>query len=465
MLLPLRSLHDDLHTAEADGIHERQRDLAWGYLAEASRAAAEYKEISCESEGGKFIKAVLLETAAYPSPVHHPEYDKSFDSHPSWGSPAARVDAAHGVIRLGRHATCTDAALLETIRRLAMDEVPAVRYQIVTNLNSLYYTAPELMWELLERMSREDESRGVLQGMLVGSLNSLAAYHPDRVTDCVRSIFERVRDGDGAIEVRKHCASIFVGLYLWQKQPVCGEIVGKMVEDPVTYSTEANQIVFDIRNWLNIGPIEPPNPEQDAVRTASFKLLERLLEAVRDNLGTLMEKNAAADFLSWSDEDRERAKKLADVAEHVCMHVYFFSGAYKNSSDDRAEKISLGVPGRTRFLRESRRVLELLSDFGYPRLTHHLLQMLEYLVAFDPQEVFLLVGRVVRSGKQGGYQYEPMAADLVVRLVERFIAEFRHILQENEECRRTLIEILDTFVEAGWPSARRLTYRMEDVFR
>jgi hypothetical protein len=178
-----------------------------------------------------------------------------------------------------------------------------------------------------------------------------------------------------------------------------------------------------------------------------------------------MEKNAATDFLSWSDGDRERAKTLADVAEHVCMHVYFFSGAYKNSSDDRAEKISLGVPERTRFLRESRRVLELLSDFGYPRLTHHLLQILEYLVAFDPQEVFLLVGRVVRSGKQGGYQYEPMAADLVVSLVERFIAEFRHILQENEECRRTLIEILDTFVEAGWPSARRLTYRMEDVFR
>jgi len=465
VLLPLRSLHGALHTAEADGIHERQRDLAWGYLGEASRAAAEFKEISCESEGGKFIKAVLLEAAAYPSPVHHPEYDKSFDSHPSWGSPAARVDAAHGVIRLGRHATCTDAALLETIRRLAIDEVPAVRYQIVTNLNSLYYTAPELMWELLERMSREDESRGVLQGMLVGSLNSLAAYHPDRVTNCIRSIFERVRDGDGAAEVRKHCASIFVGLYLWQKQPVCGEIVDKIVGDPATYSTEANQIVFDIRNWLNIGPIEPPSPEQDAVRTGSFKLLERLLEAVRDDLRTLMEKNAATDFSSWGDPDQERAKKLANVAEQVCTHVYFFSGAYKNSSDDRAEKISLGAPERTRFLHESRRGLELLSDFCFPRLTHQLLQMLEYVVAFDPQEVFLLVGRVVRSGKQGGYQYEPMAADLVVSLVERFIAEFRHILQENEECRRTLIEILDTFVEAGWPSARRLTYRMEDVFR
>jgi hypothetical protein len=348
---------------------------------------------------------------------------------------------------------------------LAGDDVPAVRYQVAINLNSLYYTAPELMWELLERISREDNSRGVLQGMLVGSLHSLAPYHPDRVTGCVNSIYERICDGDGATEVRKRCASIFAGLYLWQNQLASGEMVGRIVDDPASYSTEVNQIVFDIRNWLNIGPIEPPNPQQDAVRNGSFALLERILESVRDGLQTLLEKNSASSFQSWSSEDQERAKKLSGVAEHVCTHVYFFSGAYKNSQKDQAEKIPLGASERTRFLRDSRRVLELLSDFGYPRLTHHLLQMLEYLVAFDPEEVFLLVGRVVRSGRQGGYQYEPMAADLVVRLVERFIAEFRHILQENEECRRTLIEILDTFVEAGWPSARRLTYRMEDIFR
>jgi hypothetical protein len=465
VLPSLRSLHEALKSAEADGIHERQRDLAWGYLATACRAAAEFKEIACESEDEKFIKAVLLEVSTYPSPVHHPEYDKNFDSHPSWGSPAARVDAAHGVTRLGRHAACADVRLLEAIRRLATDDVPAVRYQVVLHLSSLYYTAPEVMWQLLEQVSKEDNSRGVLQGMLVGTLDHLAPYQPDLVTSCVRAIFERVRDGDGAGDVRKRCASIFAGLHLWQNQPICTEIVNRIAENPAIYSTEANQIVFDVRNWLNIGPIETPNPQQDSVRRGSFALLEHVLESVRDLTRALVENHTAAASEAWSAEDQEQAKKLAAVAEQVCMHVYFFSGAYKNSSSDQAEKIPLGAAERTRFLRESRRVLELLSDFGYPRLTHYLLQMLEYLVSFDPEEVFLLVGRVVRSGREGGYQYEPMAADLVVRLVERFIAEFRDILQEKEECRRTLIEILDTFVEVGWPSARRLTYRMEDVFR
>jgi hypothetical protein len=93
------------------------------------------------------------------------------------------------------------------------------------------------------------------------------------------------------------------------------------------------------------------------------------------------------------------------------------------------------------------------------------MQTLEFLIQYDPRNVFLLVGKVVRSGKKGGYQYESLAVDLIVNLVERFIAEYRYILRESEECRRVLIEILDVFVEAGWASARRLTYRIEEIFR
>ncbi len=49
----------------------------------------------------------------------------------------------------------------------------------------------------------------------------------------------------------------------------------------------------------------------------------------------------------------------------------------------------------------------------------------------------------------------------MVRLVEQYLAEYRAILRENEECRRTLLEVLDIFVQVGWPSALRLTYRLE----
>jgi hypothetical protein len=462
----LRTLHGALQTAEADEVHERECDMAWGYLADACQSAAECDELTCETDSGFFVKTMLMETANYPDPVHYPENDEHFDRHPSWGSPAARIDTAQGVTRIARHAVCVDQALLETIERLTHDEVPAVRYQVASRLTSLYYTAPELMWMLLERISREEKSRGVLQGLLWGALQPLAACHPDRITDCVRPIFERVRGGAGAGEVLDSCASIFLGLYLWQNQPICAEIVGKIADDPAQYIQEANKIVFDLRGVLNIGPVEPPNQEQDAVRLNSFKLLERILESTHNGIRSLEAKNRTTPYQNWSSEDQENGSNLARLADSICTEIYFASGAYKDTShDDEGMKIPLGTAERARFLREAHKILELLSDFGYASLTHHLMETLEYLIQFDPEEVFLLVGRVVRSGKRGGYHYESMAVQLVVRLVERFIAEFRHILQENEECRSILIEILDTFVDAGWPSARRLTYRMEDVLR
>jgi hypothetical protein len=106
-----------------------------------------------------------------------------------------------------------------------------------------------------------------------------------------------------------------------------------------------------------------------------------------------------------------------------------------------------------------------LADVGLPSLTHHLLETLESFVVIDPRGVFLRIGRVVRSGERGGYQYEQVAVDLLVRLVERYLAEYRTLLREDERCRRTLLEILDIFVRAGWPSARRLTYRLDEIFR
>jgi hypothetical protein len=46
-----------------------------------------------------------------------------------------------------------------------------------------------------------------------------------------------------------------------------------------------------------------------------------------------------------------------------------------------------------------------------------------------------------------------------------YLAEYRLLLQEDPECRIELREPLDAFVEAGWPTAQRLSYRLDEIFR
>lgn len=60
-----------------------------------------------------------------------------------------------------------------------------------------------------------------------------------------------------------------------------------------------------------------------------------------------------------------------------------------------------------------------------------------------------------------------MANEVVVRLVERTLADHRDIFRQTaeaeSECVTALVAVLDLF--AGWEQARRLTYRLEEIYR
>ncbi len=190
------------------------------------------------------------------------------------------------------------------------------------------------------------------------------------------------------------------------------------------------------------------------------------MRSAGEGLREIAQHHVGSAFNDWSTYDQERAKSLTRLVDHVGGEVYFASGAYDTKDKDRTEEEQALTRKRVeRFYSESGLVLDELTRVGLPNVTHHLLETLEAFIPLDPRGVFLRITRVVRAGQQGGYQYESLAADLVVNLVERYLAEYRALLREDAECRQSLFEILDLFVKAGWPSARRLTYRLEEIFR
>jgi hypothetical protein len=46
--------------------------------------------------------------------------------------------------------------------------------------------------------------------------------------------------------------------------------------------------------------------------------------------------------------------------------------------------------------------------------------------------------------------------------VGRYLADYRDLFTDNER-RKKLVMCLDTFMEAGWPAARRLLYRLPEL--
>jgi len=464
-ILPaLRALFNALERADADDVHPKQHDYAWETLTKACAQIARLETLSCDDESGTFVKDVLIRASHHPEPTPDPQRDSQFDKFPPWEGPAARIEAAKGLILLARHKLCADSEVLDAIQRLSGDPVPAVRFQIASRLDALFRTAPELMWCIAERMSQQEQSRGVLQGFLV-SLSKLAGAEPDRVAGLAKRIYDRIKEDPGAKKVREYCVGLLTNLYIWRNHPLCGDIIMKIVCNLSDYLDEASHVIARLNKPLTHGPISPSDPQADAVRQRTIDLVRKLLKSIWRTWCNLKQRNQNLPFDEWPQKDQNEARTLWQLIDNIALEVYFASGADDAKYQrDQKQRVLPSLEAR-RFYREVTQILDELAQIGHPRIAHTLLETLEFFVPIDPRGVFLRVGTVVRTAQQWGYQYESLAADLIVRLIERYLADYRALLQEDKECRKVLIEILDVFVKAGWPSARRLAYRLEEIFR
>jgi hypothetical protein len=57
-----------------------------------------------------------------------------------------------------------------------------------------------------------------------------------------------------------------------------------------------------------------------------------------------------------------------------------------------------------------------------------------------------------------------LGGDLMVKLIGRYLADHKDVFDEPKR-RTALVDTLETFVGAGWPSARRLFYRLPELLQ
>ena len=93
------------------------------------------------------------------------------------------------------------------------------------------------------------------------------------------------------------------------------------------------------------------------------------------------------------------------------------------------------------------------------------MQKLFAAIDAEPARCFELIAHgILTAGDKFGYQDESLGADRVVKVVGRTLADHRWIFDDAAR-RAQLVEILELFVDRGWPQARRLLYELPDLFR
>jgi hypothetical protein len=435
-------------------------DHAWGYLAGACAAVAKAKGFSCASELGKTVSAALLQAAKNREPTYSEAAEAQFNQHPAWGSPAARIDAAEGLGFLGQSADCVSDKVLTEVRVLSRDPVAAVRLQIARTLLAFYGTAPTFFWEVLRAFVEQETNRGVLSAV-VRTVAEIAPNHLDDAIAMLLSIRARIAPTSAdRSELRRSIDSRIAQAYVYRDhKPSELHIRSLLASVGDSASALAGTLHF-LRNALTY---REDNANDTAVRSRAFALFIDMLRAGQRALQEVFAAHGQDPPDVWPEADRQRAQHMQELIQGVSDQVFFASGAFDEKSGD--SKDDDWKRRCSRFYKEAGPLLDELANIRLAAAaSHHLIETLAFFVPEDPSGVFLRIAESLRSATAGGYQFESLGAKEVVAIVERYIAEYRSLFQDDA-LRHALMEMLDTFVEAGWPSARRLVYRLDEIFR
>jgi len=313
----------------------------------------------------------------------------------------------------------------------------------------LFKTAPDLMWELLERLA-EKEEKGKVLSVGVASMQRIAGFDAARTANLTEKIFLRLQaEDDDTEEARIGCCHIFAGLAIHQKEATSVKILQRMIAAPIDYGREVGHIIFGLSGFFH--------DEKEEVRAAAFALLGRVLDSYIAAKDTLDARFAAAPD-RWQPSDRELYGQVLKGIDEVANRIYFTSGALSHGNAEPP------VPDAT-FFEHAKPLLKALASMTHPHTAHAVIETLAFFVPLDPVSLLLLIAQSVKASAANNYQYEQLAEELIVKTVERYLAEFRPLLREHPECHVALMEILDVFVRVGWPQAHELTYRLGDIYR
>lgn len=451
--------------AQERGAHQEYVDQALGALASASAIILRNESTIGIAGWRELVIGSLLEASRSEVPRHREDSNSSFDKNISWGGGLPRIEAAQGLMRLARYPEGATPQVLGAIDRLSRDPVSSIRFFVAEQLRALYKTANDQMWEMAERLAA-DSSYAVADAVVRNFLHPLLRLHKARVLGIVTGVFERFPFADVQRNPKEACLDLYLGGYLHLNEDSAREFLFALCKDIAARLAECRAIVHGIRNSLVANKqANKSGDDESEDRQRAWTLLNAILrEAIRE-WQALNSEYGNTPSSQIPRTATEKWESLALLLDSAATELYFASGAYDEkqhvkgvAGDDAPSEVAKDL-----FWKESRESLEILEPVVLAPAVHHLVELLYAFIDKDPATVFRRIGNVVCAAEAGGYPSDSLAADLIVKIVNRYLAEYRHVLRNDEECRNLMIRVLDIFV--SWPQARRLVYRLEEIYR
>jgi hypothetical protein len=437
---------------------ELRSGSAPAFLAAACTKIAGIERLTPSSPLGEFVKSTLIAFARETRSVQRANDSEKFDQSRISSWPEIGVECARGLLTLAAKPRFVDRPLINAVNHFTKDPAAAVRYEMSANCWLLYRSSPNDVWRWIRYLTL-DESMFVRLAA-VHTLDRLATEQPDRAIQLVVSTLHATpRDKEGSDRVIEICMRVLLRWHIWKANALAGAELDTAVANVTTRYKDLGDILFPLREPLMHGALDAEDSTH-AIRRRAVGLLVKLVRNTTDLIKQMLERRRAD--LIPTESEQEQFQMLVKLANSIAGEFYHASGAFQ---DQQNYAPTIQKPEQERFYREAGAVFDGLAIIGLPSLAHHLVETLELFIPVDPSGVFLRVAAIVKAGKMWGYEYEDMAQDLITRIIERYLAEYRSILQQDRHTQTALRETLETFITAAWPRAQALAYKVDEIFR
>ncbi len=418
-----------------------------------------------DNESLVFCRRILLEAANHEEPIPDSENDEQFDS-PGYAS-LPRHEAATGLSLLAYYKP--DTEVLEAIEKLANDDVPSVRMLTAMQLKNVYVKNPERFWDIIENRAKL-ERNAIVQECLYSALSHVASYdneNEDKISTIMGLLLENPPPPQKMSLSYDPFSLLLIGLAIVEKnQLAINTINDRFLKEPIHYSDILTRLVSQTIE----GYIDLKNP-QNKMNHKELKRAVILVSNIISAASTAIEEQCVALKKHRTDEIEQNLRDTYGVIDEVITCLYYAFAHERSQSEKAVEKIPNNL--RCHFYHEVKPLMNQVIDFAkdpesglmFASTAHYFIQLLKSFLSCDPKGVLHLAQSVASSSERFGYTFDSIAVMDIVQLVEIVLADYRHVVRDDEECMEDLLNLLDLFAKTGWTDALNLVWRLDEVFR
>ncbi len=439
-------------------------NILWRKLVECASILAKIAN-NLYSDSFAFCRQIILEGAEHELPLPNPEYDAQYDS--AGYSPFPRHEAAIGLSLLAYHRP--DTEILDAIELLAHDPVPSVRMLIAMQLGNVYAKNHDRFWEIIYKMS-ESEKNITVQECLYRTLYFLVAHRKEnenKTTEVMSKLLKQIPSP----ELKTGTSDPFINLLMWlvierENSWALGTFKDTYCNDPILFSNILTRAVKRLMEYY----VTPKQREKDE----GPEIIKRAINCV-SNIITVTSKKIKKLCVALkehrADEIEQNLQNTYGVIDEVITCLYYTFAYERSQSKKSVEKIPNDL--RCRFYHEVKPLMNQVIDFAkdpesglmFASTAHYFIQLLKSFLICDSKGVLHLAQSVVSSSERFGYTFDSIAVMDIVQLVEIVLADYRHVVRDDDECMKDLLNLLDLFAKIGWTDALNLVWRLDEVFR